>query len=52
MDAEPIVATDVLRRQAYRAAPAAWADRMERAPVVIPEPRRSGEDGTPRRAPR
>ncbi|NMO90715.1 hypothetical protein [Actinomycetospora sp. TBRC 11914] len=52
MDAERTIATDVLRWQAYRAALAAWADSMDRAPIAIPEQRRSPEDGTPRRVPR
>ena len=52
MDAEPIIATDVLRWQAYRAALAAWEDRMGRAPVEIPEPRRSAEGGPTLRVPR
>lgn len=52
MDAEPIFATDVLRWQAYRAALAAWADQAGRAPVEIPEQRRSPEDGPTRRFPR
>ncbi len=40
-----MIVTDVLRWQAYRAALAAWEDRMGRAPVEIPEPRRSPEGG-------
>jgi hypothetical protein len=49
MGTEPSVVTDVLRRQAYRAAMAAWADRMGRAPVEIPEQwRRSGPRPTDR----
>ena len=52
LDAEWLQASDVLRWQAYRTALAGWADRMGRAPVEIPEPRRSPEDGTPRRVPR
>jgi hypothetical protein len=52
MGAERAIATDVLRWQAYRAALAAWADSMGRAPVEVPAPRRSPEDGPRRRVPR
>jgi hypothetical protein len=52
VDAERMKASDVLRWQAYRAALAGWADQMGRAPVEIPEQRRSPEDGTPPRVPR
>jgi hypothetical protein len=52
VNAEPMIATDVLRWQAYRAALAAWADHAGRAPVEIPEQRRSPEGGSPRPAPR
>jgi hypothetical protein len=45
VDVERIVATDVLRWQAYRAALAAWADQAGRAPVEIPQQRRPIEDG-------
>jgi hypothetical protein len=52
VDAEPIITTDVLRWQAYRAALAAWEDRMDRAPIEIPAQRRSPEDGPMHRVPR
>jgi hypothetical protein len=52
MATEPIVVTDVLRWQAYRAALAAWADHAGRAPVEVPRQRRSPEDGPARRVPR
>jgi hypothetical protein len=52
MDTEPRYATDVLRWQAYRAALAAWADQMDRAPVEVPVPRSSPEGGSRRHVPR
>lgn len=52
LDTERTRATDPLRWRAYRAALDAWADSMGRAPVEVPEPRRSSEDGTPRLVPR
>ncbi|MCD2197521.1 hypothetical protein LQ327_29535 [Actinomycetospora endophytica] len=48
----PIVVTDVLRREAYRAAMAAWVDQMGRAPVEIPEQRRRSEPAPIHRVPR